>query len=112
MFCNNCGKEISDEAVICVHCGVATGRPMPGAQVNPVPAAATLNDPNEPANVGLVVLSVLVPLAGIVMGAIHLSDGRKRAGKAYLTAALITIGASILLTVLFYVIFFIIVMNA
>ena len=58
MFCNNCGKEISDEAVICVHCGVATGRPMPGAQVNPVPAAAPVNDPNEPANVGFVVLSV------------------------------------------------------
>lgn len=24
MFCKNCGKEIDDKAVICVHCGVAT----------------------------------------------------------------------------------------
>lgn len=24
MFCQNCGKEINDNAVICVHCGCAT----------------------------------------------------------------------------------------
>lgn len=24
MYCRKCGKEIDDEAVICVHCGVAT----------------------------------------------------------------------------------------
>lgn len=24
MYCNNCGKEINDDAVICTHCGVAT----------------------------------------------------------------------------------------
>ena len=24
MFCSNCGKEIADKAVICVHCGVPT----------------------------------------------------------------------------------------
>lgn len=25
MFCKNCGKEIDDNASICIHCGVATG---------------------------------------------------------------------------------------
>lgn len=25
MFCSNCGKEIDEKAVICVHCGCATG---------------------------------------------------------------------------------------
>lgn len=24
MFCSNCGKEIDDNAVVCVHCGCAT----------------------------------------------------------------------------------------
>lgn len=24
MFCTNCGKEIDDKAVICIHCGCAT----------------------------------------------------------------------------------------
>jgi hypothetical protein len=27
MYCANCGKQIDDRAVICVHCGVATGNP-------------------------------------------------------------------------------------
>ena len=25
MFCSKCGKEINDDAVVCVHCGCATG---------------------------------------------------------------------------------------
>ena len=28
MFCTNCGKEIDDKAVICVHCGVPTHNMM------------------------------------------------------------------------------------
>ncbi len=24
MFCNNCGKQIDDNAIVCVHCGVST----------------------------------------------------------------------------------------
>ncbi len=27
MYCRNCGKEIDDNAVVCVYCGVATGNP-------------------------------------------------------------------------------------
>ena len=26
MFCKNCGKEIDDNASICIYCGVATGK--------------------------------------------------------------------------------------
>ena len=26
MFCKNCGQEIDDNADVCVHCGVATGK--------------------------------------------------------------------------------------
>ena len=25
MFCSKCGKEIDNEAVVCIHCGCATG---------------------------------------------------------------------------------------
>jgi hypothetical protein len=25
LFCTTCGKEINDEAVVCVHCGIGTG---------------------------------------------------------------------------------------
>ena len=30
MFCKNCGKEIDEKAVICVHCGVATNGSVVG----------------------------------------------------------------------------------
>jgi hypothetical protein len=26
MFCKNCGQEIDDNADVCIHCGVATGK--------------------------------------------------------------------------------------
>ena len=26
MFCQECGKEVSDNAVVCVHCGVGTSK--------------------------------------------------------------------------------------
>ena len=38
MYCNNCGAEINDKAVVCVKCGCAVNRP---AQV-----PATVVDPN------------------------------------------------------------------
>ncbi len=34
MFCRNCGKEIDDQAVVCVHCGVAVA-PNGIANANP-----------------------------------------------------------------------------
>ncbi len=34
MFCRNCGKEIDDNAVVCVHCGVAVS-PNAAANANP-----------------------------------------------------------------------------
>ena len=54
MFCKNCGKEIDDNAVICVHCGVATG-------VN----NTVVND--EHASTALKVVSILFPLVGLIL---------------------------------------------
>ncbi len=46
------------------------------------------SEPDE-VNVGLVVLSVLIPLAGIILGAAYQSSGKHKSGKAYITAAVI-----------------------
>ena len=54
MFCRNCGKEILDEAVICVHCGCST-------QTN---AVANTNDAPS---TGLAVLGFFIPLAGFIL---------------------------------------------
>ena len=32
MYCKNCGQQIDDKAVVCIHCGVATKDPEPQAQ--------------------------------------------------------------------------------
>lgn len=32
MYCSNCGKEIDDKAVVCVHCGCATQNYRQGRQ--------------------------------------------------------------------------------
>ena len=32
MYCRKCGKEIDDEAAVCVHCGVATKEPAAEVQ--------------------------------------------------------------------------------
>ena len=80
MYCKSCGKEIHDDAVKCIHCGALTGKTASGT--NNV-------DPNEPANVGLVFLSALIPLVGIILGATNISSGKKRAGKRYLWTGII-----------------------
>ena len=85
MFCTNCGSTIDDNAAVCIHCGAVTPRGMTmgvGGMKAPV-------DPNEPANGGFIVLSLLVPIFGIIYGAIEKGNGKERAGKAYLTAAII-----------------------
>lgn len=78
MYCKNCGKEIHDDAVMCVHCGVSTGKSMTGA-----------NNSDEPANTGLVVISVLIPLVGLILGPVNISNGKKHAGNIYLWTGII-----------------------
>jgi len=55
-FCRHCGKEILDEAVICPNCG-CSAQDTNTAQVTAV---------DESVSVGLVILSVLIPLFGII----------------------------------------------
>lgn len=83
MYCSNCGATIDDRAAVCVHCGVPTaiGIAMQQPYREPV-------DPDEKPNGGFIALSLLVPLVGIILGATEKSNGKIRAGKAYLTAGI------------------------
>ncbi len=54
-FCQHCGKEIVDEAVVCTNCGCSV------VQTNNVTAEV-----DDTVDIGLVVLSVLIPLFGII----------------------------------------------
>ncbi len=55
-YCQHCGKEIRDEAVVCPGCGCA------------VQAVSNTQSPevDESVSAGLVVLAVLIPLFGII----------------------------------------------
>lgn len=53
MYCRQCGRQIPDEAVICVFCGVATNR-----------AAVTI-DPEAKSKIAYVLLGIFLGLFGI-----------------------------------------------
>lgn len=84
MICSNCGNAIDDNAAVCIHCGAATARGI-SMGIGGVKAPV---DPNEPANTGFIVLSLLVPIFGIIYGAIEKGNGKERAGKAYLISGI------------------------
>lgn len=83
MYCSNCGAVIDDKAVVCIHCGAATavGNVMQQPYTAPV-------DPDEKPNGGMIALALFIPMIGIILGAIESSNGKKRAGKAYLIAGI------------------------
>ncbi|MBR4628513.1 MAG: hypothetical protein IKO47_12630 [Ruminococcus sp.] len=66
-FCSKCGKEMEEGSFVCPYCG---------------------NDEDK-VNVGLMILAVLIPIAGIIMGIVNLSKGKKKSGTAYLVAGII-----------------------
>lgn len=101
MFCKSCGKEINNDAVVCPYCGVQTG----AIQIIPQQPNYTNQQPNaqnnaDETNVGLVVLSVFIPIIGIILGAVNMSNGKKKSGKAYLLAGIITIVGEIVIGII------------
>ena len=69
-YCSKCGKEIMNEAVICVHCGC----PIEGAQ-NPNQVIRE----EDKVSVGLCILSVLFPIFGIIYWPVNHKRVPKRA---------------------------------
>lgn len=109
MFCNNCGKEIDDEAIVCIHCKTPTGRPVPTPQVTPVAPSTPVRPQgyDDPPNPGLIVLSLFVFVAGIILTVTHFIDKKNRAAKAYLIATIISAVCAFLSV---FVIYFVVIM--
>ncbi len=127
MFCKYCGKEVIQGDTICPNCGgeidipvnnMPPPQPMPSQQAQPVVYAPPGGyyvppyppmqyvDPDPPANGGLIALSIIIPIVGIILGIIKMSDGQKRAGKTYLLSGLIVIGVNFLFVIFYYIFFF------
>ncbi len=89
-FCSKCGKEIMEEAVICPNCGCSVSTPT---------TTPNVTDHDE-ISVGLVILSILIPLFGIIYWAVKAKETPKKA-KACGIAGLISWGVSIIFSVIF-----------
>lgn len=68
-FCSKCGKEILDEAVICVHCGCA----VQNSGANNLTTGTTVvevNEANESSTLSTcaLVFSFLMPIVGLILG--------------------------------------------
>ena len=129
MKCETCGSELSGMQPQCPFCGtpdpVFASRyrqyppppprnnmppnqyqqnmyPPPQQNMTPPPfmfGGRSFDSSNDPAEGVLILLSVLCPLVGIIFGITCISNGEKRAGKAYLIAACVSFGLYLLLVV-------------
>ena len=76
MFCSKCGKEVNDEAVVCIHCGCAIENKK-----------SSLTDSNDAPNIGFAVLGFFIPLVGLILYLINKDTAplkAKSAGKGAL----------------------------
>ena len=80
MFCSKCGSEIMDEAVICPNCGCSTEN--------------FHQKKDDKVSAIVVLLTIIVPLVGFIMGIIYLGQGKRAGGTL--------IALSILMCLLYY----------
>jgi len=91
MYCNNCGKEIDDKAVICIHCGVPAG--------NQVIQTTSANDGDLGCLLGGACF--LMPIVGLILYLVWNSTMPKKAKAAGKMALISTI-----IGVVVYIIYF------
>ena len=96
-FCTKCGKELVDEAVVCIHCGCAVA----GATLTATPVVE-----NDAPNTGFAVLGFFFPLIGLILYLLHMNTAplkAKSAGKGALAGVITSVAVSIVL-VIFYLV--------
>ncbi|MDE5601717.1 MAG: hypothetical protein K2J16_04395 [Clostridia bacterium] len=69
MYCKNCGNEINQNAVVCIHCGCAVEQQKPATEAQKTNVLGIIG----------FVLAFIVPLAGLICSII----GYKRADRDY-----------------------------
>lgn len=80
MYCQHCGKEIKDKAVVCTGCG------HPVDSVGDVEGKPVAGEPwNLLMMSGLIIATLFVPPVGLVFGIMGLMDEAKKVQGAILT---------------------------
>lgn len=75
-FCSKCGKEIMEEAVICVHCGCEIADKSQSNEVKEV----------DEVSVGLCIVAALIPLFGLIYWPVKHKATPKKAQACGITA--------------------------
>ena len=79
-YCSKCGNEVFDEAVVCPKCGCMISSPTTSNSINS----------GDKADVGLCIISALVPFVGLILWLVKRKEEPKKAnacGIAALAAA-------------------------
>lgn len=117
MFCHNCGKQLSDGTKFCRYCGApqdsVQGAPAPAAPppvrpVQPQPAPrpvvnqkpaygsnAPMEEVDDSVSVGLVILSIFIPLFGLIYWLVK-AKTRPRCARICAIASLVSWGVAVL----------------
>ena len=93
MYCPKCGTDNPDIAKFCGNCSA----PLASAQMRtspPFPGTGTGEVVSSGKKWGIGILSVLIPLVGIIMGIMYMADAnaeKKSAGKLWLILSCATV---------------------
>ena len=93
-YCSKCGKELFDEAVICVNCGCA------------VESSASLPNRKDAPNTGFAILGFFFPIIGFILWLVMKDDTplkAKSAGKGALIGFIVSIVSSIIFSIAYIV---------
>ena len=106
MYCVKCGKQIHDQAVVCPHCGCATGNPFPNQQQQP-----TAGNPFDAPSVGYAILGFFIPIVGLILYLVWNAEFPKRAKSAG-KGALISVIVSVVMVVIYYIVIFFLLLSS
>lgn len=89
MTCPHCAASISEKEERCPYCDSYIEHKIP--KVSPPVQNRTLQDQGEDNTELLVIIvSLIIPMAGIIFGAIQLSKGKAKSGKIYLVLGIMS----------------------
>lgn len=94
MFCQKCGHEVSDEAVVCVNCGCSVGNKQ----------TQSADASSSKAGLG-VLFGLLLGFIGLILGIVMFPEGSV-ARKTFVKAWIITFAVSTAISVLGFILMF------
>lgn len=99
MYCNHCGADIDDKAVICVYCG---SQVMPAAGTGASPVGDAEKKQNNLATAAII-CAVLAPVVGLILGLVAMSKSKtlNGAGKNLALAAVIVAAVRLALEIIY-----------